>query len=291
MRRIAVTQALLDGVVSGLLIALPAIGLSLTYGVLNFPNFAIGAMVTVGAYLAYGLNAGLGAPLAVASALAGIGLAVIAVAIQHLVYRPIGSDDRMTLLVASMGVAFVLENTVRFIYGAEVRTFDIAVARPLSWHGLRLNHEQLIIAVVAGAATLAVAVILKQTRLGRAMRAISDNPALAEVRGIGRARTIDWTWALAGVLTALAGVLIGMDATVEPLIGTNYLITVFAAAIVGGIGNPLGAMAGGLIIGVVEEFSTLILPSTYRQGVSFLMLVLVLFMRPHGLFGVARISR
>lgn len=285
------TQALLNGLVSGLLIGLPAIGLSLTYGVLNFPNFAIGAMVTVGAYLAYFLNADLGTPLMLAAPLAGVGLALIAVAIQHLAYRPIGTDDNITLLVASMGVAFVLEHTVRFIYGAEVRTFDFPVARPVSWHGLRVNHEQLIIAVVTGAATLAVAIILKHTRLGRAMRAISDNPALAEVRGVGRARTVDWTWALAGVLTALAGVLIGMDGAVEPLIGTNYLVTVFAAAIVGGIGNPLGAMAGGLIIGVVEELSTLVLPSTYRQGVSFLMLVLVLFMRPHGLFGVARISR
>src|SRR5262249_10136021 len=136
-----------------------------------------------------------------------------------------------------------------------------------------------------------LALILKRTRLGRAMRAISDNPALAEVRGIRRARTVDWTWALAGVLTALAGVLIAMDGTVEPMIGTNYLITVFAAAIVGGIGNPFGAMAGGLIIGVVEELSTLAVPTTYRQGVSFLVLALVLFLRPHGLFGAARIKR
>jgi branched-subunit amino acid ABC-type transport system permease component len=159
------------------------------------------------------------------------------------------------------------------------------------WQGLRLNHEQLVVAVVTVTAMVAVAVILKRTRLGRAMRALSDNAALAQVRGVEKARTVDWTWALAGVLTALAGVLIGIDGTVEPLIGSNYLITVFAAAIVGGIGNPLGAMAGGLVIGVVEELSTLALPTTYRQGVSFLMLVLVLFMRPQGLAGVARFSR
>jgi branched-subunit amino acid ABC-type transport system permease component len=286
-----VAQALLNGIVSGLLIALPAIGLSLTYGVLNFPNFAIGAMITVGAYLAYFLNAQLGVALAVAASLACVGLAFIAVVVAHAVYRPLKTEDPITLLIASAGVAFVLENLVRFIYGAEVRSFDQPVARPLLWQGLRLNHEQLIVAVVTVAAMVAVALILKRTKLGRAMRAISDDAALAQVRGVEKARTIDWTWALAGVLSALAGVLIGIDGTVEPLIGSNYLITVFAAAIVGGIGNPLGAMAGGLVIGVVEELSTLALPTTYRQGVSFLMLVLVLFMRPQGIAGVARFTR
>jgi branched-subunit amino acid ABC-type transport system permease component len=286
-----VPQALLNGIVSGLLIALPAIGLSLTYGVLNFPNFAIGAMITVGAYLAYFLNAQLGLALVLAASVASVALALIAVAVAHLVYRPLKTDDPITLLIASAGVAFVLENLVRFIYGAEVRGFDQPVARPLLWQGLRLNHEQLIVAVVTVAAMVAIAVILKRTRLGRAMRALSDNAALAQVRGVDTARTVDWTWALAGVLSALAGVLIGVDGTVEPLIGSNYLITVFAAAIVGGIGNPLGAMAGGLVIGVVEELSTLVLPTTYRQGVSFLMLVLVLLTRPQGLAGVARFTR
>jgi branched-subunit amino acid ABC-type transport system permease component len=286
-----VAQALLNGVVSGLLIALPAIALSLTYGVLNFPNFAIGAMITAGAYLAYFLNAQLGLPLATAAVLAAAGLALTAVIVAHIVYRPLRTDDPITLLIASAGVAFVLENAVRFIYGAEVRSFDQPVARPLLWHGLRLNYEQLTVAVVAALAMITTAMILKRTRLGRAMRAIADNPALAELRGIDRPRTIDWTWALAGALAALAGVLIGMDGTVEPLIGTNYLITVFAAAIVGGIGDPLGAVAGSLVIGVIEDVSTLALPTTYRQGASFLVLVLVLFLRPQGLAGVARFRR
>lgn len=285
------TQALLNGVVSGLLIALPAIALSLTYGVLNFPNFAIGAMITAGAYLAYCLNVQLGLPLAAATPLACIGLALIAVATAHAVYRPLRTDDPITLLLASAGVAFVLENAVRFVYGAEVRGFDQPVARPLTWHGLRLNHEQLVIAVAAVAAMVAVAAILRLTRLGRAMRAIADNPALAQVRGIDKGRTIDWTWAIAGVLAALSGVLIGLDGTVEPLIGANYLVTVFAAAILGGIGNPLGAMSGGLLVGIVEELSALVLPTTYRQGASFAVLVLVLFMRPQGLAGVARFHR
>jgi branched-subunit amino acid ABC-type transport system permease component len=136
-----------------------------------------------------------------------------------------------------------------------------------------------------------VGFILKRTRLGRAMRAISDDPDLAEVRGIGRSRTVDWTWAISGVLTALAGVLIALDGIVDPMIGMNYLVSIFAAAVIGGIGNPFGAVVGALIIGLVEETSALVVSTTYRQGISFVVLILVLLMRPQGLLGTARIRR
>jgi branched-subunit amino acid ABC-type transport system permease component len=285
------TQALLNGLVSGLLIALPAIALSLTYGILNFANFSIGAMITTGAYLAYIFNTSLGLPIMVAAPAAAVGLALVAIAIQHGVYRQIRNADHVTLLVASMGVAFVLENVLRFFYGADVRTLDVPVARPLLWNGLRLNHEQLTIAVVALSAMAIVAFILKRTRLGRAMRAISDDADLAEVRGISRARTVDWTWTISGVLAALAGVLIALDGVVDPTIGMNYLVSIFAAAVIGGIGNPFGAVAGALIIGLVEETSALAVSTTYRQGVSFAVLVLVLLLRPQGLLGAARIRR
>jgi len=284
-------QALLNGLVSGLLIALPAIALSLTYGILNFANFSIGAMVTTGAYLAYIANTSFGAPIMLAAPLAAMVLALIAIVIQRGVYRQIRNADHVRLLVASMGVAFVLENVIRFFFGADVRTLDVPVARPLIWNGLRLNHEQLLIAVVALSAMAVVAVLLKRTRLGRAMRAISDDPDLAEVRGIERARTVDWTWAISGALTALAGVMIALDGIVDPLIGMNYLVSVFAAAVIGGIGNPFGAVVGALIIGLVEETSALAVSTTYRQGISFVVLVLVLLTRPQGLFGSARIRR
>ena len=284
-------QVLLNGIVSGLLVALPAIALSLTYGVLNFPNFAIGSIITVGAYFALFYNVDLGVPLYIAALLAAVSLAIVCLATDRLVFKPLRQADHVTLLVASMGVYFVLENSVRFIFGADIRGFDIPVARPHRWMDLRVNNEQITIAVVSIVAMLAVWYLLKKTSLGRAMRAVSDNPALADVRGINRGRVVAVVWIVSGVLAALAGVLIGMDAVVDPLMGWNYVITTFAAAILGGIGNPLGAMAGGLIIGVVEELSTLVLPTTYRQGISFIVIAIVLLVRPHGLFGRRRISR
>src|ERR1700744_815019 len=158
------TQALLNGLVSGLLIALPAIALSLTYGILNFANFSIGAMITTGAYLAYIANTAFGAPITLAAPAAAVGLALVAIAIQHGVYRQICNADHVTLLVASMGVALVLENVLRFAYCADVRPLDRPVARPLLWNCLRLHHEQLVIAVVALSAMIVVAFILKRTR-------------------------------------------------------------------------------------------------------------------------------
>lgn len=283
-------QALLNGLVSGLLIALPAIALSLTYGVLNFANFSIAAMITTGAYLAYVANVSLGLTIWAAAPVAAIGLALVVVLIQRVVYGRIG-NDHITLLVASMGVAFVLENVMRFVFGADVRTLDVPVARPIIFSGLRLNHEQLTIAIASLISMAVVAIILKHTKLGRAMRAISDDSSLAEVRGVSFQRTVDWTWVISGVLAAFAGVLIALDATVEPLMGANYLVSVFAAAVVGGIGNPYGAVVGALAIGLIEETSALAVSTTYRQGVSFLVLIAVLLVRPQGIFGTARINR
>lgn len=284
-------QALLNGMISGLLIALPAIALSLSYGILNFANFSVGAMITTGAYLAYSLNALVGAPIVLATAIAAAALALIAIGIDHGIYRRLGRADHITLLVASMGVAFVLENVIRFCFGADVRTLDVAVARPVLWHGLRVNHEQLIILGTTLTAVASIAFVLMRTRLGRAMRAIADDGDLAEVRGIRRNRVVDWTWAISGALTALAGVLIALDGIVDPLIGMNYLVSIFAAVVVGGIGNPFGAVAGALVIGIVEETSALAVSTTYRQGISFIVLIVALLVRPQGLFGAARIRR
>jgi len=127
--------------------------------------------------------------------------------------------------------------------------------------------------------------------MGRKMRAIADNPSLALVRGIDRAQVIRWTWMINGTLLAGAGVLIGMDRALEPLMGTNYLIAIFAAAILGGLGSPLGAFVGALIVGTSSELSTLVLPPGYRTGVPLCFIAAILIWRPQGLFGRPLIRR
>lgn len=286
-----ISQVVLNGFITGMIIALPAIALTLTYGILKFPNFAIGALLTAGAYLALVGNTMLHLPLLVSACAAAVGLAAIVVVVDRLVFQPLRERTTITLLVASMGVSFVLENIARFIFGNSARSFEAPIVRSQTILGLRINFEQIVTAATALAGMLVVYVILRHTPLGRAMRAVSDNPALAAVRGIDRERIVRWMWVIVGVLTAAAGLLAGLDRAIDPLLGWNYVVTVFAAAILGGLGNPLGAVLGALTLGVVEETSTLLIPPNYRQVVSFLAIAFLLLVRPQGLLGAVRVRK
>jgi len=284
-------QVLLNGLVTGMVLALPALALSLIFGILRFPNFAIGAMLATGAYAAYVFNALLGLPLAPAAALGALAMAALSALLGRLVFEPLGDRGSITLLVASMGVALVLENVVRFAFGNDPRSFAVAVARPFRVLDLRINREQMITAAVALTCMLAVHLLLRHTRLGRAMRAVADNPDLAAARGIERRRVHLAVWALAGALSGLAGVLIGLDTALDPNMGWHHIVPVFAAAILGGIGSPFGAVAGALTLGVVAELSILVVPAYYRTAVAFAVMVALLLIRPWGLFGRPLVAR
>lgn len=284
-------QLLLDGIVTGLLLALPALALSLSFSVLRFANYAIGSYLTCGAYLVYVGNVVLGLPLWLAAGLGAILFALLAVAIDWLAYRPLRDRSSVTLLVASVGVALALENVIRFFAGNSPRAYDVAVARPIRFGGIRLNHEQLITLLTVIGALAIVWIIFRFTRLGRMMRAVADNPDLAAVRGIVRARVVAWVWLIAGVLVTLAGVLVGLDANVEPQMGWTYLLPIFTAAILGGIANPMAAVAGALTLGVADELATLVMPVHYRTLATFVVMVALLLLRPWGLFGTRWVTK
>ena len=205
-------QLLLNGFVTGLILALPALALSLTFSVLRFANYAIGSMIAVGAYSAYLFNVVLGWPLVPATAAGAAVLAMVAVAIDRIVYRRLRGRSGVTLLVASMGIALALENAIRFIAGNSPRGYAVEIARPFRFWGLRVNHEQPTILVTVLAALAIVWIVFRYTHLGRSMRAVADNPDLAAVRGISRTRVVTGVWLLSSAITAVAGVLIGLDA-------------------------------------------------------------------------------
>jgi branched-subunit amino acid ABC-type transport system permease component len=280
-----VAQLILNGLVTGLLLALPALALTLIFGILKFPNFAIGAMLTTGAYAAWIGNSLLGMPLAVAAFFAALAMAAVAMLSDILIFSRLRDRGSITLLVASMGLSLILENICRFAFGNATRNFAFDVARPIRWHGLRINQEQLITAITVIVCVVLVQLLLYASPLGRAMRAVADNPSLAAVRGVERQTIARITWCLAGALCALSGVLASLDRAVDPLLGWNYQIPIFAAAILGGLGSPTGAIAGALVIGLAEELSSLILPTNYRQIVSFAVILGLLLMRTEGLFG------
>ena len=278
-------QTAFNGVVTGVIMALPALAVTLLFGVLKFPNFAVGAMMTVAAYLAFALNAQLGWPLAAATVAAALAMGALCIGIDHLTFKPLRERGAITLMVASLGLGFILENIARFAYGNSARSFELELARPFRFLDLRMNREQMITIAVATAAMLLMWLLLTRLPIGRAMRAVADNPALALVRGIESPRVIRWTWFITGILLGVGGVLIGMDRALEPPMGSNYVISVFGAAILGGLGSPLGAFAGALIIGVVSELSTLVMAPNYRIGVPLVAIAIVLIFRPQGLFG------
>ncbi len=284
-------QYIFNGLVSGMILALPAVALTLVYGILKFPNFASGAMLTFSAYIALIFNVYFGLSLLWSAVLGAALFALVAVGIDQAVFRQLRDRTSITLLVCSMGVSFVLENIARFFFGNGARSFDLAIARPKYFFGLKVNNEQIITAITTILAMAVVYFILRHTALGRAMRAVADNPSLAAVRGIRRESIIRWTWVITGVLTAIAGVLAGMDRAIDPLLGWNYIVSTFAAAILGGLGNPVGAVIGALVVGVVEETSTLFMPPNYRQVISFVAIALLLVLRPQGLLGVVRIRK
>lgn len=280
-----IAQLILNGFVTGLLLALPALALTLIFGILKFPNFAIGSMLTAGAYAAWIGNSLLGMPLAVAAFFAALAMAAVAMLCDALVFSRLRDRGSITLLVASMGLSLILENICRFAFGNATHNFAFDVARPIRWHGLRINQEQLITAITVIICVILVQLLLYSSPLGRAMRAVADNPSLAAVRGVERQTIARITWCLAGSLCALSGVLAALDRAVDPLLGWNYQIPIFAAAILGGLGSPTGAIAGALVIGLAEELSSLVLPTNYRQIVSFAVILALLLLRTEGLFG------
>ena len=177
-------QAAFNGLISGVIMTLPALAVTLLFGVLKFPNFAVGAMMTVAAYLVFALNAQLGWPLIAATALVAVAFGGLCIAIDLVTFKPLRGRGAITLIVASLGLGFILENIARFAYGNSARSFAVELARPFRFLDVRMNQEQMITLSISALAMMAMFVVMTRTPIGRAMRAVADNPQLALVRGI-----------------------------------------------------------------------------------------------------------
>jgi branched-subunit amino acid ABC-type transport system permease component len=275
-------QFFFNGLITGGILALPAIGFSLLYKILRFPNFAFGAYLTCGAYTALTVNGVFGQPILV-GLIAAMGItAGVGMLVDQAVFRRLRQRRPLTLAIVSIGASFILENLIRFIWGGDLQHFRLPVYRDVNLFGLHLGKEQAAIFLIVCFFMLLVHVLLKATRLGKAMRALADNPNLAEIKGIDTERIILQTSAIGGALAGASGVFLGIDTVIDPLMGFNLILSVFAGAILGGIGSAKGAMAGALIIGLAEELSLLAIPSTYKSAVGLGIILLILLVRPSG---------
>jgi neutral amino acid transport system permease protein len=278
-------QLLINGIAIGSILALAAIGLTLTYGILKLSNFAHGDFMTLGAYLTWLVNdSGLNIWLSMLIAAAGTIIAMLIA--EYLLWKPMrdrrASDT--TLIIISIGLALFLRNGILLIYGGSNQQYLLPVVRALEFGDLRIAYYRLVVVGLAIAAIVVLHLILKNTKIGKAMRAVSDNIDLARVSGIDVERIVLWTWVITGTLTAFAGAMYGLIAVVRPNMGWFLILPMFAAVILGGIGNVYGAIAGAFIIGIAQELSVPLLGSEYKLGVALAIMIVILLVRPQGLF-------
>ena len=278
-------QLIVNGVAVGSILALAAIGLTLTYGILKLSNFAHGDFMTLGAYLTWLGNTG-GLNIWLAMLVGAVGTIMAMLLAEYLLWQPMrdrrASDT--TLIIISIGLALFVRNGILLFYGSSNKLYELPVVRALEFGELKIAYYRMIVVGLAIAAIIALHLILQNTKIGKAMRAVADNIDLARVSGINVERVVLWTWIITGTLTAFAGAMYGLIAVVRPNMGWFLILPMFASVILGGIGNPYGAIAGAFIIGIAQELSVPLLGSEYKLGVALAIMIFILLVRPQGLF-------
>ncbi|MEA3294459.1 MAG: branched-chain amino acid ABC transporter permease [Euryarchaeota archaeon] len=279
-------QLVVNGIVVGSIIAIGAIGLTMVYGILNFANFSHADFMALGAYIAFLLNVTLGLNIILSFFIAIVITGAIGVLLDFLVWKPMRKKkaDLVSLIIISIGIALIIRNGLIFFWGGGSRHYDLPVLKGMEMFGVIVTYNQIIAFGTALVFMLIVHYLLKYTRTGKAMRALSDDIDLARISGINVDKVIQWMWFVGISLAGAAGVLYALETAIRPNMGWFLLLPMFAAVILGGIGNPYGAIVGGMIIGLSQEISTLFLPSEYKLGVSLAIMIVVLLYKPEGIF-------
>lgn len=280
-----ILQALINGLMTGALIAVPAIGFSAIFAVLRYPNFAIASYATIGAFAAWWANTTLGLPVIPALAIAFAVTGAVGVIAEETSLKRLRGNGALIVAIASIALNLVLENVVRFLFGNDMKGYDLPLARDLRFGELRIGPQQLQSLALSVAIMAAMFLFLRFTRFGKAMRAVADNPDLARLKGIDPATIAIVTVFLGAGLSGVGGVLIGLDTSIDPLTGYRVLLSVFAAAVLGGLGSIPGAVVGALALGVAEELALIVVPATYRTAVGFVAILIMLTVRPRGILG------
>ncbi|GES43795.1 branched-chain amino acid ABC transporter permease [Rhizobium dioscoreae] len=296
-------QFIIDGLLTGSMIGLGAIGVTLTYSILRFSNFAHGDFMAWGTYATLAVVSAIGAifgkvapigplsfgwPLIVAVILAMGFTGILALALDKVLFARLRAKGQSIIVVmASFGASMALRSLLEFLFTSRPAYFSraIQIAMPIGF-GIRITPDQIALLIVTALLVFGVHMLMTRTQTGRSMQALSQNPALARVVGIDVAKVVRVTWLIGGGLACVAGVMIGILVQIRPLMGFDMLLPMFAAAILGGIGSVPGAVLGGLIIGLAEAAAVQLIGAEWRATISFIILMAVLFIRPIGLFGV-----
>ncbi|MBC7538010.1 MAG: branched-chain amino acid ABC transporter permease [Bacteriovorax sp.] len=278
-------QYFINGISQGSLYALVALGYTMVYGIIRLVNFAHGEFLMIGAMCGYYvLRANLPMPVAIVAAMLSAG--ILAVIVERLVYRPIRKSGRVPALITAIGTSLFFEYSGQLVFGADPKTIPPFITEKIYNYGeVNVSNIQLCIFIITMLVLLFLWWLTKFTKIGKAMRATSYNLQAAELMGINTNKIISFTFFLGAAIAGLGGMLMGYTMSVEPLMGLNLGIKAFVAAVVGGIGVIPGAALGGFIIGIAENMVAGLYKSSYRDGVSFLLLILILLLKPSGILG------
>lgn len=278
----------LNGLTEGLLIGLPALAVTLVFGVARFPNAATGDLCTVGGFGAYGawrLSGGSFVAAAFGAVAAGIAAGW---ASWQWVFKPVARRTGVTLLLTSIGLGFLIRALLGLSFGYEHKLFELPLMRAWRWGEVTLNPMDAWVALASLLAMAGCFALLHATPMGRVLRAMADSDDLARVVGIRTARAQAALWCLTGAVCGLAGLLLGIKTLVSPEAGAELLLSAFAAAVVGGLGNPLGAVAGAVLLGMAQELSTPFVGFTYKIALAYVAMLAVLLWKPQGLFNTVQ---
>ncbi len=286
-------QQLVNGLILGSVYALLALGYTMVYGIIKLINFAHGDIYMIGAFTGYYLLnqmtfiSDMTLRFFIVLPLTMIVTAVLGVVIEFLAYRPLRNSTRIAALITAIGVSFFLEYTMIYFFSANVRAFPQAITTVnFNLGPVKITNIQLLILGISILLMVALQFIVKKTKMGKAMRAVSVDSDAAQLMGINVNRTISFTFALGSALAGAAGVLIGLYYnSVEPLMGMTPGLKAFVAAVLGGIGIIPGAALGGFVIGILETFATVFGLSDFRDAVVYVVLIVILLVRPSGILG------
>lgn len=284
-----VPQALFNGLETGLIIAMAAIGLSLVYGTTRQINFAHGEFVTLGAVIAWYLNAGApGLPLIIAILIGAVVVGAFSGGLEKVMWRPLRrrKAGRFQLLIVAIGLSLALRHLILIFFGGGGRTYDdYQVQKPWEIGPLSITPRDASVVVISATILIAISLVLKRSKLGKATRAVASDRNLASISGIDVRGVILGIWIVGGALAALGGGLLGLVQGVTWHMGFDLLLLMFAGVVLGGLGTAYGTMVGSIVIGLIMELSTLWFPAELKVAWALAVLVLILIFRPQGIFG------
>jgi branched-subunit amino acid ABC-type transport system permease component len=288
-------QLVVNGLITGSILALTGVGASLVFGIQRIANFAHGDYLTIGAYVAFVVNVVFHQNLVVAAISGMVAVAVFALIAHFSLFRPLRGRGTIAISLVTVGLGLVIRDAIYLIAGSQIRIYAISQSDVLTFGFIRLSPGQTVTLVVALIVAPLTTLFLARTRLGKSMRAVADNRDLAAIAGIDVERMGVYVWVMAGGLAGLGGVMLALvQGPFDPNLGLAPLFLIFTTVVLGGIGSAFGALAAGLALGLAMEVSTWSgffggLNAQYKPVLAFLVLILLLLYRPQGLFGRARI--